>query len=203
MNKFFNPDNKLFSFIGVVGDHMILSVLWVVTGLPILTIGAATAALCEVSADIVEQQDYRLFKDFFRGFARHFWRATGLWLVLLAVGAVLTVDVWFYLSLSAQSESASHVMVGFFLVLILLYVMCLLWAFPCLLQFRQGIWRGLVCSLAMAVRKLGCTLLMLAAAICLLAGSLFATFLLPFVPGLIALSCSLVCRRVFRKAAEE
>ena len=43
--SFFNPENPFFRFTGRVLDIMVLSVLWLVCSLPIVTIGPASAAL--------------------------------------------------------------------------------------------------------------------------------------------------------------
>ena len=45
MAEFFNLDNPIWRFMGKVFDMMVLTVLWVVTSLPVFTIGASTTAL--------------------------------------------------------------------------------------------------------------------------------------------------------------
>ena len=41
----FNYDNPVWRFIGKLGDLIILNVLWLITSIPIVTIGASTTAL--------------------------------------------------------------------------------------------------------------------------------------------------------------
>lgn len=199
MNRLLDPEKKFFSAIGVVGDHLILSLLWMVCSLPVITIGAATTAMYDVSLKILEQKEYSLLKDFFHSFRRNFGRSTLLWLVFLAVGLILVLDLYFYYGLSAAGESWGGIMMGFFGALTLLYLVCLVWVFPCAARFRSTFSRGIVFSFLVGVKNLGYTVLMLAVAVALTAAALFANFLIPFVPGLAALVDSLMILRVFRK----
>ena len=51
--------------------------------MPIVTIGAATAALHKVAQAIVYDTDNGIFKTFFRAFRENFKQATALWLMML------------------------------------------------------------------------------------------------------------------------
>ena len=48
MKKLFTEDNKIFQFLSLLADLMILTLQWLVACLPIVTIGAATTALYSV-----------------------------------------------------------------------------------------------------------------------------------------------------------
>ena len=43
--RFFNPDNWLWRGFGRLADFFILSILWLVCSIPVVTIGAASIAL--------------------------------------------------------------------------------------------------------------------------------------------------------------
>lgn len=84
MKRFFNPDNPVMVFLGKLADMMLLSLLWFVCCLPVLTIGPATTALY-FAVMRINHPDGRIFKDFFRSFRQNFWQG----LVAELVSAIL------------------------------------------------------------------------------------------------------------------
>lgn len=67
----------LITFLSFVG----LNVVYLIACVPVVTIGAATSALVEVTYRYTDDERGNLVKDFFPAFARNFPRATVLWLV--------------------------------------------------------------------------------------------------------------------------
>lgn len=68
----------------LMGDIMLLNVLFIVCSLPVLTIGASASALYTVTLRLAEGDDRGIWKPFFRAFRSNFGKATGEWLILLA-----------------------------------------------------------------------------------------------------------------------
>ena len=60
MRSFFNPESDIWRLLGMFGDVLMLSMLWVVCSIPLVTTGAATAALYDaVVADFrLKKTDY-------------------------------------------------------------------------------------------------------------------------------------------------
>lgn len=88
--KFFRYDSDFWSAMERVFDWMLLNLLWLVTCLPILTIGASTAALTDVSYRMAHGEDPAVFKSYFKAWARHWKTATILWgLLVMAAGWLL------------------------------------------------------------------------------------------------------------------
>ncbi len=86
-------DNPFFRAMSVLADVILLSVLWLVCSLPVVTAGAATLALYAVACKIAAGQSYGVFRDFFRALRRDFRQATAVWLPMLAAGAALAFDL--------------------------------------------------------------------------------------------------------------
>jgi len=93
MIHLFNPENKFWNFIGKLADAACMSLLWVVCSLPLVTIGASTAAFYSFTLDQVDDQEGGVWKSFFGGFKRHFKKATALWLIELAGTAFLALEL--------------------------------------------------------------------------------------------------------------
>lgn len=196
MKRFLNPENRLFTAIGKVGDHLLLGLLWWLCSLPVFTVGAASAATSSVSMRIMEGKEYRVLRNFFADFRQNFRQSTLLWLAYLVLGLVLVLDLVFY-------SGTSGVLLGGFLVLTLMYFACLSWVFPYTAHFRCTFLGAVRASFTLAMGNIGCTALMmlLRAALCVL--SYYISFLLPFLPGLIAMADSFLLLRAFDRLSRK
>ncbi len=74
---------------------VILSVLWFLCSIPLLTVGASTAAMYAVTLRMAsEGDDNGIISTFFSAFKNLFRKATCVFLVLLAFGLFLLADLW-------------------------------------------------------------------------------------------------------------
>ena len=85
--KKLNIDNWFFRTMALIGDWVMLSVLWVIGCLPVVTAGAATLSVFAVAHKMAAGQDYAVCRDFCKAFRRDFRQATVLWLPMLALAA--------------------------------------------------------------------------------------------------------------------
>lgn len=93
MGSFWNVDNPVWKFIGRLADFFLLSVLWVIFSLPLVTMGAASTALYEQVMKMAEDQEGRLLQGFVRSFRANLRQGTAIWLGFLGVGALLAFDL--------------------------------------------------------------------------------------------------------------
>ncbi len=82
----------LITFLSFVG----LNVVYLVTCLPVVTIGAATSALFEVTYRYSDDERGNLVKDYFPAFGRSFLRATPLMLATLVPAFAMTFAAVFW-----------------------------------------------------------------------------------------------------------
>ena len=66
LSGFFNYDNPVWRFIGKFWDVIMLSVLWMVCSIPVVTIGASTTAMYYVTLKLVRDEDGYTFRYFFK-----------------------------------------------------------------------------------------------------------------------------------------
>ena len=90
----FNFDNKLFVALGKVVDCAILSVLWLVCCLPVITIGVSSTALYYTVHKSIRGNRGYTTKNFFHAFKDNFKPATLSWIVTLAVQIILAMDAY-------------------------------------------------------------------------------------------------------------
>ena len=68
MEKWFGLDSKFYKFGTLIGDLIILTLLWTICCLPIVTIGASTTALYYVTTRQLSDREGYVSKGFFQEF---------------------------------------------------------------------------------------------------------------------------------------
>lgn len=94
MRNLFSLDSKLMRALGIIADYAILNVIYILTCVPIITIGAAKTALYRVMFDLLEGNDESYLKRYFKTFAREFTTATPLFLFKDGVLALIAWSLW-------------------------------------------------------------------------------------------------------------
>jgi len=155
MKNLLNPDGFLFQALTRVGDLIILNVLFIITCIPIVTIGAAQAALYKVVMDMHYEQEAGMFKGFFRAFKENFKQATIVWVVELIVLVSLVCD-WL-LVMSYFDVTVMYVLLG---VLAALVVCVCAYMIPLLVRYQNSLRQHLSNAMILAVIKLPKTILM-------------------------------------------
>ena len=124
---FFNPDNWLWRGFGRLADFFILSVLWMVCSIPLVTVGAASIALYDTVAHCFRYQEGGMVGRFFRTFKRELVRGILLTVVWAVVGFLFNVS---YQSLGQLGEGSSFwsVFSLVYFVLLMIPVGIAIWA---------------------------------------------------------------------------
>lgn len=160
MAKFLNPDSPLMRFMTKVADLMILNILFLVSCLPIFTIGAAWTGLYAVTLKMVRDQEGSIAKSYFRAFRRNFRQATALWLGILVLGLIGLVDIRILNGIDTGWSRGLKYAVE---TLMLLLLMVLQYLFPLIAKFEAGLHTHLKNACLMALAYLPKTALMTAA----------------------------------------
>lgn len=134
MQALFSPDSKIMQAMSRIGDLMILNVVFLLTCLPIVTIGAANTALYTVCFRFGTDREGKLLRSYFRAFRENFRQGTVLWLILLLFGAASCVNIFLFYSLSSVLRCAALV----FAVALVLVVLMFSYTFPLLSQFSNN-----------------------------------------------------------------
>ncbi len=92
-----------------VGDLAVLNVLFVLSCLPVVTVGAASAALCSAIARM-RRDEGTTVRNYWRAFKAEFRQATVIWLILLAVGTLLAVNFRIITAWSGAMHDVSFVL---------------------------------------------------------------------------------------------
>ena len=163
MSKLFRMDSPLMRFLTKIADLMVLNILFCVTSIPLITIGASWTALYSVTLKMVRDEESSVSRSYFRSFRQNFKQATLLWLGVLVVLALLVLDIR-VLNGMAGGTAPGLLRVGIE-ILALLGIMVLQYLFPSLARFEASLADTLKNACMMALAHLPKTALMTAAAV--------------------------------------
>lgn len=199
MGGFFNLDNPFFAAVGKAFDMMVISILWLVLCLPIVTAGPATTALYYTVVKVIRRERSYALKEFFRSFKLNLKQGMLLSVLLFALVWLMYVDFTYAQMLADAENAAGTWMFGAFVVIALLLSGTALYVFPLLSRFNMTFVRLLKSSFFMAVRYLPTTAVLLLLAV--LCGGLI--WIIPvtavIVPALAMLAASFLLERIFKK----
>ena len=195
MGKIFNLDAPIVQAVGKVGQMMLTTLTWLVFCLPVITVGASTVAMCRMMINLKEDKSCA-FKVFFRAFRENFWKATALWLILLACAAILAAA--FYLVVLVENAVLRMAVLFLFCLLFFLVYILAVYAFPLTAYFentlsatiRNAIGMGLG-NLRQTVFAIAVTLLPLV--LMLISMQLFVTLFLLIILGPGAICYGVMC----------
>ncbi len=152
LQNFFNYDNPVWRFIGKFGDLIVLNILWIITSIPIFTIGASTTAMYYVTLKLVRDEDGYTIRSYFKSFRDNFKQATAIWLILLVVGLLLGFDWYFFVKLQTEPSKVRTVMMAIFASMTLIYVCIMVYVFPLQSRFYNPVKRTLFNAFFMSIR---------------------------------------------------
>ncbi len=195
LRSIFNPDNLFFRFTDRVLDLIVLSLLWVVCSLPVVTVGAASAALYYSCAKCLRHKEGGAYRSFFAAFRQNLRTGSAATAVFLLLALLLTVG---YAVLERLAPDVFRVM---YLVLLLLPIAVACCAFPLLSRFACTVGGLLATSLRLTLRHLP---RMLALAALYVAGAaltlrLWYAAVVLLTPALCALLSTYLLEPVFRR----
>lgn len=147
----FDPDSLLMRTLSRVADLALLNVVFLLTCLPIFTIGAANTALYTVVFTMDTGREGKLLSGYFRAFRDNFRQSTLLWLIILLFGASTYV---YMVQFSALGGSLGYVLLVLATAILVTLLMVFSYAFPLFSQFSNTIRATATNSLLLAVAYL-------------------------------------------------
>ena len=204
MGNLFSLDSPLMRALGRVADLLILNLITLVMCVPIITIGAALTAMHYVLLKMVRGEEGYIVKSFFRSFKREFGQATILWILFVALGALMASNMVLVL------EGTGHYPIWLpssILVAAVLELIIMIYTFALLSRFDNSVYHTLLNAVTLTFSELPRSLAM--AVITLTPAIAFrtTTVLLPLlvlfglsVPGY---ACAMVYDPIFRKIEKQ
>lgn len=194
----FNMDNKVMQALDKAADLIILSVLWALCSLPVITLGASSAALYHALVHTVMHGNTHAYRDFLSSFKQNFRQSLPLMLPCLAALAFIVLSDLYSWQGSGDGQLLPAVYFVLSMVVRFLLLAFMAYAFAMLGRFMLP-WKT-ICRLAVTMLA-QCPLQTILLAAGIYGGFLLVTRLYPplivIVPGLIGYLAALLLEKLF------
>ncbi len=197
MGKILSIDSPLWMILNKMTDTIVLSLLFILTSIPIVTMGSSLCALYYMMFRIADNTEGHIVRGYFKAFKENFKKSTPVWLLCLFIGLVLAGDI--YICVRMQTSAAGFILAAA-AVIAVLYMMIVLYMFPLLSKCTGDTRQIVFMSFMMSIKEWWRTIFMLFITFIMLAVGVFVTA--PFLivaPGVIALSHVYIFRTIFTK----
>lgn len=172
----FSTDNPFFDLMGNIGDLIILNILFVLTSLPLITIGASLTAVNQVVLRIQRGESNYVAREYIKAFKEEWKQSTILWIIFLLTGVLLLFDVFYVRSLGRGMAVAIGCVIA-------VWSFVFSYTFPLQARFQNTIRNTLKNALFLSVMNLPSTILIVVLnsipVICIAAGTFVTVMALP------------------------
>lgn len=181
-NRLLNGDLPIWRLLSTFMDLVFVSLLWLVCSLPLITIGAASAAAYDTVVHGIRRKEPGLLARFFSTFKSELLRGalcTVIWALALALLGLLLVYV-----IGLGDSPMSFIFLVNAVILGVVVLGSLVWVFPILSRFQMSAGKAAAAAVRMAFARLPATLAMVLA-LAVTAGACYVwLFPLTVMPGL-------------------
>ena len=186
MEKFLNSDNGVMRALSKIFDMGLLTLIYLVFCIPIVTIGAATTSLYYVSAKVLRHNRSYVWREFWSSFKTNFLQSTIVWVIT----AILIVLLFFNFQIvNVSADAKGGYLIGAYLAILFILLCISCYVYPIISRFGTRLSQILRLSLYCAFRHFLHTIVLLAilaAAVGLIYLGMITNVILVFifVPGL-------------------
>ncbi len=198
----FNYDGGIMRAINKFADCIILSLMFFICCIPVFTIGTAATAMYHTAYKALRCDRGYVFRDYVETFRDNFKQTAPVWLLVLAMGAVLGCD-WYVLGIYVKTGNALSILGAVFIAATFFLLAWTFYLFPYMARFENSRRQSMKNAFLMAVAHLPMTILMLALAAAAVILIYMTPFFLGILPAVYAWVQSLILERVFGKYMTE
>ncbi|MCI8795425.1 MAG: YesL family protein [Dorea sp.] len=147
---------KILNGLSKIGDMLILNFIYVLSCIPIITIGASTTALYYTTLKMAENNESYVWRDYWKAFKSNLKQATVIWLIVFAGWAVIALD--FLIAGGLSMQLGTVVAIGVVIVAVFMGILGL-YVFPLLARFDNTVVKTMKNAVMIAIRHLPSTIL--------------------------------------------
>lgn len=159
MQSFFRSDAQPWAMMGRLADILILNILFIITSIPVITIGASLSALSYTSLKLWEGNAQSFITDYFYAFKQNLKQSTLLYLLHILIGVILSFFA--YRVLQNGSHLLLYVCISVFR---LFHILIFLYSYFISARFENTIGNTLLHSFVLSITHIGYSLCILSIA---------------------------------------
>ena len=148
--RLFDIDGGLFRTLSRISDLIILNLLFLITSIPIVTIGINLTAVYSVTHKMVRNEESYIWRSYWKSWKQNFRQGLIIWLIFLASGAFFLTDRY----LAGRMGGEAILLKLFFTLLLIFWFMGLSYVFPVLARFDNSTKNIIRNAILMSVRHL-------------------------------------------------
>lgn len=197
MHGWLGLDGPISNGINKIGNMILVSLLWLICSLPVVTIGSATAALYYTTVKVVRRENGYVTQEFFNSFKANLKNGILFSVGYIAIALILCLDIYYVLG-SKMNQGSMYMMIYYMIIFLVSGI--LVYLFPNLSRYKMKRLDLIKLSFYMAFRHLPTTIILLILYIV----SGIITWLVPipcilFIPGGISYISSFLLERIMLK----
>lgn len=170
MAKLFDYNNPVWRFMGKIADFFMLTMVWAVCSIPIVTIGASTSALYYVVLKMVKNHEQYIIRSFFRYMKENFVSSTVVWIMVLAMGFIPAAGFFMLNQMGIREASFIFWMLA---VITLIYFMFVTILFPLSARLDANALKLLMMSFMVSLKHFAWAFFMVVVTVCIAALGIF------------------------------
>lgn len=200
--RLFNYDGGVMRSISKFTDCITLSILFLVSCLPVFTAGTAMTAMYHTAYKVLRHDRGYVFRDYTESFKENFKQTTPVWLLALLLAVLLGAD-GYIMNYYAKAGNIPAALGIVFLAGMIAWLVWISYLFPYMARFENTRKQSMKNAVLFPLIHLPMTILLLA----LLAGTGVMLYIFPFLVIMLPAVCSwlqsFILEWVFRKYMTE
>ena len=154
--KFFSVDSPVYRFLCRFMDMLKLNFMWILFSVPLVTMGASTAAAMSVALKMVDDEEGYIARAFLKAFKENWKQGTALEVISLV--AIYAVYLDFQLFEAVKGNPVMFLIVGMLSGVVI--TMSLIYAYPLAVRYENTLVKTIQNSFEISRRYFGRTLLL-------------------------------------------
>lgn len=198
---FFSIDGPVMKYMMLFADLVVLGILFLITSLPMLTIGPSITAMFYVATRRLYNQEDDIIKDYFKSFCLNFSQSLLVFTLLTVINLILCFNILFLLknNLLSLDSMFGYVVCATYILLIIEIFFTSIYAYPIISRFELNFLKIIKMSFILANKHLPTTVCIF----CLFLLTGYLTLIKPFIcflsPSVYALISSYFIMKVLKK----
>lgn len=154
----YNPDGAFYQFMTGAASFIGLNVLFLITCLPVFTIGTALASLYTVTMQEARGDTSYIFSDYLKAFKKNFFQSTAAFLLHLVLSLILLYNIVFW---GAQHTITGNILLVLMALLGMILILSFLYTYPLIARFSNTLRQTLKNSVLLALMNMRQTLILI------------------------------------------
>ena len=181
MNK---KNLRIYEKVNKVMNYFVLGWLWLLTCIPVVTIGAASTATYKVFRMCMEDEEGYVFGQFFSCFKKDFKASTKAWAVLFVAGAIVACGSY---SVFMQNffEEYKHLFISLYVLEGVFILFLFIYLFPYIATFEDKASVSIKNAFIISISNIHYSILMVVTDAAIVVAGLFMYVVLLFAPAIV------------------